>query len=102
MKERYLLVHDRVYAAIEDLAAFIVSISTPEHAQRYTRQLLDEIRGLAFYADGYPVSQYEMAKRYGPTTKIMTSKNKKWSVIFHADDHAVYIEEILPSSMITH
>ena len=102
MRVRYLHVNDRVYAAIEDIAAYIVSVSTPDHARMYTRQLLDEIRDLAYYGDGYPVSQYEMARRYGLGAKIMTTKNKKWSIIFHTDDHFVYVEEILPSSMVTH
>lgn len=102
MRERYLHVNDRVYDAVEEIAEYIVSLSTPEHARRYTRQILDEIRELAHYADAIPESQYEVAKRYSPYAKILTTKNKRWSIIFHTDDHFVYVEEIRPSSMVTH
>jgi len=91
-----------VYDAIEELADYIILQTTKEHSRQYTRQILSEIRELSYLADTIPVSQYEMAKRYSPNAKILITKNKKWSIIFHTDDHFVYIEEMLPSSMITY
>ena len=102
MRTRYIHVSDRVYDTIEELSDYIISQTTRDHARQYTQQILSEIRELSYLADAIPVSRYEMAKKYSPNAKILITKNKKWSIIFHTDDYFVYIEEMLPSSMITH
>ncbi len=53
MKEYSVKILDTVFADIEYIANYIVSINTPEHAAKYSRELQAEIMSLRYIAGIY-------------------------------------------------
>jgi hypothetical protein len=63
MKEYKVKILDSVFDDIDSLADFIVSVSLPEHAIRYVRELGAEIMTLRYLADVIPQSRYHSVPR---------------------------------------
>lgn len=89
-----------VFTEIEEIADFIIKISTPEHAIKYKNQLISEIAALSYMADVINYSQWKVAKRCHPKAKRMITKNKKWNVIFHVEGFYVIVDKIIPTKMV--
>lgn len=100
MKEYKVRILDTVFADIDDLADFIVSVSTPEHATRYARELGAEIMTLKYIADVIPVSRYRSVRYYHPQARQLRSRNKKLNIIFHIEKDFVIVDKIMVSKMI--
>ncbi len=100
MRIRRLRISRSADRTIERLADFIISQSSYGHALKYTSDLLNEIRELSFLADAIKKSDLNEAKMCHADAKVLVTRNRKWSVIFHTDDYFVYVDKILPSSMI--
>lgn len=100
MKYYKVSVSKTVLAEIEEIADFIISISTSEHAIRYKNQLIAEIATLSYLADVINNSGWQTAKRYHPNTKHYITNNKKWIVIFHIDEDYVIVDKLMPSKMV--
>ena len=100
MKHYRVSVSKTVLAEIEDIADFIISISTPEHAVRYKNQLISEIATLSYMADTINYSQWKTAKRFHPKAKRLITKNRKWNVIFHIDGDDFIVDKLLPSKLV--
>ncbi|MDO5342903.1 MAG: hypothetical protein Q4F69_10705 [Bacteroidia bacterium] len=93
-------VSKNVFTEIEEIADFIIKISTPEHAIKYKNQLISEIAALSYMADVINYSQWKVAKRCHPKAKRMITKNKKWNVIFHVEGFYVIVDKIIPTKMV--
>ncbi len=93
-------VSKNVFTEIEEIADFIIKISTPEHAIKYKNQLISEISSLSYMADVINYSQWRIAKRCHPKAKRMITKNKKWNVIFHVEGFYVIVDKIIPTKMV--
>lgn len=89
-----------VFTEIEEIADFIIKISTPEYAIKYKNQLISEIAALSYMADVINYSQWKVAKRCHPKAKRMITKNKKWNVIFHVEGFYVIVDKIIPTKMV--
>lgn len=93
-------VSKNVFTEIEEIADFIIKISTPEHAIKYKNQLISEIAALSYMADVINYSQWKVAKRCHPKAKRMITKNKKWNVVFHVEGFNVIVDKIIPTKMV--
>lgn len=100
MKTYTVIVRDEVFADIDLLADYIISLSTAEHAEAYTHMLVQEIRALEYLAAMIPFSPWELTKKYHPYAKVMVSRNRKWCVIFHIDGEFVVIDKLLPARLL--
>lgn len=61
---------DTVFADIDEIAEFIVSVSSPEHAVRYVDELQAEILSLRYLAGIIPESRYQTVRQYHPCAKL--------------------------------
>ena len=102
MKEYKVKILDTAFADIEDIADFIVSVSTPEHALEYTKRLGAEIMSLSYLADVIPESPWLTVRRYHPHAKQMKTHNKRLTIIFHIENDLVIVDKIMATSRISH
>ena len=100
MKEYKVRILDTVFADIDDIADFIVSVSTLEHAAKYARELGAEIMTLRYLADFIPKSRYRSVRHYHPHAKQLRTRNKQLNIIFHIEGDYVIVDKILASKMI--
>lgn len=100
MKEFKVRILDTVFADIDDIADFIVSVSTFEHAAKYAREIGAEIMALRYLADIIPESRYKSVRFYHPHAKQLRTHNKKLNIIFHIENDIVIVDKILASKMI--
>ena len=100
MKEYKVRILDTVFSDIDDIADFIVSVSTLEHAAKYARELGAEIMTLRYLADFIPESRYRSVRHYHPHAKQLRTRNKQLNIIFHIEGDYVIVDKILASKMI--
>lgn len=100
MKEYKVRILDTVFADIDYIADFIVSVSTLEHAAKYARELGAEIMTLRYLADFIPESRYRSVRHYNPHAKQLRTHNKQLNIIFHIEGDTVIVDKILASKMI--
>ena len=100
MTERQVILSETVRRDIEKFSDFIISVSRPEHAERYTQKLLDELATRSDMATIRPKCEWLLPKRYHPNSKTMTICKRKLTAIFHTEGEYVIVDKILPSSMI--
>lgn len=100
MTEKKVILSETVRHDIGKLADFIIMVSRPEHAERYTQNLLDELATLSYMATVRPECEWRLPKRYHPQAKTMPICKRKLTAIFHIDGEFVIVDKILPSSMI--
>ena len=89
-----------VFADIDEIAEFIVSVSSPEHAVRYVDELQAEILSLRYLAGIIPESRYQTVRQYHPCAKQLRTRNRKLNIIFHTEVNLAIVDKILPSKMI--
>ena len=100
MKEYKVRILDTVFADISEIADFIVSVSTPEHARRYARELGAEIMTLRYLAGFIPLSRYRTVRRYHPAARQLRTRNKQLNIIFHIEGDTVIVDKIIASKII--
>lgn len=100
MKVYAVKIFDTVFADIDDIAEFIVNVSTPEHAVRYARELQAEIMSLRYLAGIIPESRYRTVRQYHPHAKQLRTRNRKLNIIFHTEGNLAIVDKILPSKII--
>lgn len=100
MTEYTVKILDTVIADIDDLANYIVEVSTPEHAAKYARELQAEIMSLRYLAGIIPVSRYRYVRHYHPYAKQLRTRNKQLNIIFHVEGNLAIIDKIISSKMI--
>ena len=100
MKEYTVKILDSVFADIDDIADFIVEVSTVEHAIKYARELQAEIMTLRYLAGIIPESRYRSVRFYHPHAKQLRTRNKQLNIIFHVEGNVAIVDKILVSKMI--
>ena len=100
MTEKKVILSETVRLDIERLSDFIIGVSRPEHAERYTQGLLDELATLSYMATIRPKCPWLLPKRYHQQAKTMPIRKRKLTAIFHIEGDFVIVDKILPSSMI--
>lgn len=100
MIEYTVRILDTAFADIDDIADYIVSVSTPEHAARYARELGAEIMTLQYLAGFIPVSRYTSIRRIHPQARQLRTRNRQLNIIFHIEGDFVIVDKIMPSKMI--
>jgi len=98
MNNYTVVIHRRVYGQISEIQDFIASIHTYSAAEKYSKQLFDEIESLSYLADAMQYTQWKVAKQFHPHAKRLITKNRKWNVIFHIEDAFVIVDSIIASS----
>ena len=100
MKEYTVRILDTVFADIDDIADYIVEVSTPEHAAKYARELQAEIMTLRYLAGIIPESRYHSVRHYHPHAKQLRTHNRQLNIIFHVEGNVAIVDKILASNMI--
>lgn len=100
MKEYKVRILDVVFNDIDDIADFIVSVSTLEHAVKYARELSAEIMTLRYLAGIIPESRYRSVRFYHPHAKQLRTRNKQFNIVFHIEGDTAIVDKIIASKMI--
>lgn len=100
MKEYTVRILDIVFDDIDDIADFIVKVSTKEHAAKYARELQAEIMTLRYLAGIIPESRYHYVRQYHPHAKQLRTRNKQFNIIFHTEGNVAIVDKILASKLI--
>ena len=100
MKEYKVRILDVVFNDIDDIADFIVSVSTLEHAVKYARELGAEIMTLRYLAGIIPESRYRSVRFYHPHAKQLRTRNKQFNIVFHIEGDTAIVDKIIASKMI--
>ena len=102
MTEKKVILSETIRQDIDAISDFIISVSRPEHAERYTQNLLDELADLSYLATMRPECPWELPKRYHNQAKTLPICRRKLTAIFHIEGDYVIVDKILPSSLITY
>ena len=102
MTQKKVILSETVRLDIGAISDFIISVSRPEHAERYTQNLLDELADLSYLATMRPECPWKLPKRYHSHAKTMPICRRKLTAIFHIEGDYVVVDKILPSSLITY
>jgi len=102
MTRKKVILSETVRLDIGAISDFVVSVSRPEHAERYTQNLLDELEDLSYLATLRPECQWELPKRYHSQAKTLPICRRKLTAIFHIEGDFVVVDKILPTSLITY
>lgn len=87
-------------ADIEDLADFLFEKLSRESAYHYLDFMRQEVKSLAIYADCFSESRSPKILSVHPRARRMVSHNHKWAFVFHIEGETVFVDRILPSSVI--
>ncbi len=96
-----VVISRRVYRKVGLVAQYVTHKTSEANAKRYATELIGEILGLSIYARGIKQTDSDMLKVIHPNAKSITTKNKKWRIIFHVEGDKVYVDDLIASSMIT-
>ena len=100
MKTYNVKILDTAEADIEELADFLFENLSRESAYRYLDFMRQEVKSLALYADCFSESRSPKILSIHPQARRMVSHNHKWAFIFHIEGDTVYVDRILPSSVV--
>jgi plasmid stabilization system protein ParE len=100
MKKYIIVLSDDVVFDIDAITDYIHSeLKAPVTARRYHDGLIRAIMKLSIYAGNIAISQYEFIQQnYGPNARHITYK--KMTIIYLIDGDFVYIQRIIPGSLI--
>ena len=101
MKKYEIVVTNNVWYNLNEIKDYIVSVASERLAEKYTDQLLDDIRALSnpLLTNAIQPSQWRTAKRYHRNAKRLITKNRKWNIIFHTQGNYVIVDAIIPSTL---
>lgn len=91
----------RVFRKIDRIVDRVTELTSRENARRYGRDLLSEMLQLAIYGRSIRKTDSVEIKSIHPEAKSITTRNKKWRIVFHIEGDCVIVDDILFSSMIT-
>lgn len=100
MQEYRVVIRVTVRKRLDSIARYITKQTREEHALRYVKQLRMEMEELSYLASILPESNLKVAKRHNPRAKTMTTRNRKWCIIFHIEGEYVVVDNILPTCMV--
>ena len=101
MIEKKVVLSDETREDIDDVSDFIIVVSQPGHAERYTLEMLAELNALSYIATILPEPKYGYPKRFHPEAKMMKLHKKPLCAIFHIEGDYVIVDRVVHSSMIT-
>jgi len=87
-------------ADIDVLADFLFENLSREGAYRYLEFMEQEVLSLSVYANCFAETHSETIRAIHPQARRMVSHNHKWSYVFHIEEDTVYVDRIIPSSLI--
>ena len=90
-------------AAVDDLdeiVAYITNLYRLEAGLRYKEKIQKELEALAYSANAFTLSRYEMVKYLHPEVKTLSIMKHRWTAIFHIDGDLVLVDRIIQSKMI--
>jgi len=102
MTQKKVILSETVRLDIGAISDFVISVSRPEHAERYIQNLLDELAELSYLATMRPECPRKLPKRYHSQAKTLPICRRKLTAIFHIEGDYVIVDKILPSSLITY
>ena len=85
---------------LEEIVAYITSIYSLEAGLKYKERIQNDLEALAYSANAFTLSRYEMILRIHPEEKSLSIMNHRWTAIFHIDEDLVLVDRLLPSKMI--
>ncbi|MDO5341517.1 MAG: hypothetical protein Q4F69_03580 [Bacteroidia bacterium] len=85
-----------------EVTLYVALKTSIEYSEVYSLKLKEEINRLSYLADVIKESDFETAKKYNKKAKILVTKNRKWSIIFHTFRNYVIVDRIIPAKMMTH
>lgn len=90
----------RVYRKIENIADYVTRQTSADNARKYGIALISEIMQLSIYGSSIKPSDSVTLRMVHPKAKSITTHNKKWRLVFHIEDSTVFIDDIIPASII--
>ena len=88
-------------ADIDELADFLFEKLSKEGAYRYLDFMRQEVQSLSVYADCFAEAHSKTLLSIHPKARRMVSHNHKWAFVFHIEGDTVFVDRIIPSSMIS-
>lgn len=85
-----------------EVTLYVALKTSIEYSEVYSLKLKEEINRLSYLADVIKETDFETAKKYNKKAKILVTKNRKWSIIFHTFRNYVIVDRIIPAKMMTH
>ena len=95
-----VVISRRVYRKVGLVARYVTHETSETNARRYATDLIGEILGLSVYARSIRHTESVLLKSIHPEAKLITTRNKKWRIIFHVEGDKVYVDDLMASSMI--
>lgn len=102
MTEKEVVISIEARKDMGDVSDFIIAVSRPSHAERYSLEVLAELNTLSYMATMLPEPEYRYPKRFHPEAKMIKLPGKPLSAIFHIESEHVIVDRIIHSSMITY
>ena len=100
MLERQVILPLSVRGYLNEIASYIIELSTIEHAIRYVHELVTEINDLSYLADSLPASTSPFILQYHENAKRYNVKQGVWCVIFHVEGKYVIVDRLLPAKLV--
>lgn len=100
MKNYDIRILETAEADIEELAEFLFEKLSHESAYRYIDFMRQEAKSLSIYANCFSESRSTIIRSIHPKARRMVSHNHKWAFVFHIEDETVFVDRILPSSIV--
>ena len=100
MKTYKVRVLQSAEADIDELADFLFEKLSREGAYRYLDFMRQELLSLSVYADCFAQTHIKSFLAIHPNARRMLSHNHKWAYVFHIEDDTVFVDRIIPSSLI--
>ena len=100
MKNYDVKILESAEADIEALAEFLFVNLSFESAYRYLDFMRQEAKSLSLYANCFSESRSTKIRSIHPHARRMISHNHKWAFVFHIEDETVFVDRILPSSIL--
>lgn len=102
MKNYKVQISKKCLSDLFEVTLFVALHTSVEHSKVYKDKLRNEIESLSYLADIIKFSDFEIAKQYNKKAKVLITKNRKWSVMFHTFRNHVIVDKIIPSKMMIH
>ena len=101
MKTYKVRVLQSAEADIDELADFLFEKLSKEGAYRYLDFMRQEVQSLSVYADCFAEAHSKTLLSIHLKARRMVSHNHKWAFVFHIEGDTVFVDRIIPSSMIS-
>ena len=101
MKTYKVRVLSSAEADIDELADFLFEKLSREGAYHYLDFMRQEVLSLSVYADCFAEAHSRTILSIHPQARRMVSHNHKWVYVFHIEGDTVFVDRIIPSSLVS-